>query len=296
MEMDSSSVALFTLLRIQVNWVGRFLIFPSAVFCLRYSLWQQSLDILTYSWHFLSLCLLGDAQAAALSLVLVLSMGSSSAPPLPAQGRLGAGAWVHGAQLRWGFPGNEALWEILVWFWALSFERELLLLQLAARSEPEQRSHHLSTGTSEGCGAVTLTTCCRGSVSSQTHGIKRGDRAEKQVWALSAPRSKRSSCFPVLHSQELNQQWAICRNRAWCALILHVCRHPGSSVGGSLTLLGVHQRTALWWRKVPNEQQWIWRAQIMTRGWGRRRCQLAHHTRRLWEVPSMMLWAPFANC
>lgn len=178
MEMDSSAVALFTLLRIQVNWVGRFLIFPSAVFCLRYSLWQQTLDILTYSWHFLSLCVLGDAQAAALSLVLVLSMGSS-APPLPAEGRLGAGAWVHGAQLRRGFPGNEVLWEILVWFWALSFERELLLLQLAARSEPEQRPHRRSTGKSEGRGAITPSTCCRGSVSNQTRGIKKGGQSRE---------------------------------------------------------------------------------------------------------------------
>lgn len=30
--------------------------------------------------------------------------------------------------------------------------------------------------------------------------------------------------------------------------------------------------------KRPNEQQWIWRAQIMMHGWGRQGCWLAHHT------------------
>lgn len=38
----SSALTLFSLLRIQADRVGRFLIFLSAVFCLRYSPWQQS--------------------------------------------------------------------------------------------------------------------------------------------------------------------------------------------------------------------------------------------------------------
>lgn len=207
-----SALTLFTLLRIQVSWVGRFLIFPSAVFCLRYSRWQQSLGSLTYSWHFLSLHMkewasLGDAQAAALSLVLVLD-GKFISSPSPACGRLGAGASQAdgtGGTAEIGFPGNKVLWEILVGFWTLGFEVKFLLLYLALKTEPEQWDHHINTGKSSECSAITPGTLCGGSISSQTHpntGHKqRGTEERSRFESLVLLVTKSSLCFPVLPSQ-----------------------------------------------------------------------------------------------
>lgn len=47
--------------------------------------------------------------------------------------------------------------------------------------------------------------------------------------------------------------------------------------GGTLTFWGAQVDTVVL-KKRPNEQQWIWRAQIMMHFWGRQGCWLAHHT------------------
>lgn len=40
--------------------------------------------------------------------------------------------------------------------------------------------------------------------------------------------------------------------------------------------------------QVPHQQRWTWRAQTMMSGRGKWCCQLADHTHRQWEMPSMM--------
>lgn len=170
---------------------------------------------LTYSWQFLSLCMkewasLRDDWAAALSLVLVLD-GKFISSPSPACGRLDAGASQAdgiGGTAEIGFPGNKVLWEMVVWFWILNFEGQLLLLYLALRTLPEQWDHHVSTGKSSGCNAITYSTFCGWSISSQMHpntGHKlKGDKGEKHVWIFTVPVNKSSLSSPSQSSISLD--------------------------------------------------------------------------------------------